>query len=53
MMSWTLQAELADIHREIDRLQARGWKAEQQEIEDLRARLRDNERHLGISQIIS
>ncbi len=47
MISRTVEAELADIHRQIDGLHWRGRKAERQEIEDLRARLRSIERDQG------
>lgn len=52
MISRDLKHELDDIHREIDRLQRRGKKAEPEEIETLRLRLRDIERHLGIDRRI-
>ncbi len=53
MISWSLQRELADIHLKIDRLQTRRQKPNPEEIEALRTRLREIERHLGISRIIS
>jgi hypothetical protein len=53
MIGWSLQAELADIHREIDKLQRRGSKPEPQEVEALRTRLREIEAHLGINKTIA
>ncbi len=53
MISWSLQRELADIHLNIDRLQTRRQKPNPEEIEALRVRLRDIERHLGINRTIA
>lgn len=53
MTSWSLQAELADIHARLDKLQAGRRRATTHEIEQLRARLVEIERHLGITRIIS
>jgi hypothetical protein len=53
MISWSLERELADIHLHIDRLQARGQKPNRQEIDALRGRLREIERHLGINRTIA
>jgi hypothetical protein len=52
MVSRTLQAELDDIHRQIDRLQRRD-KVEPEEMEELRSRLRHIERHLGLDRDIA
>ena len=50
MISTSLEAEIADITRRLDRLDERGASAK--EINDLRVRIRRIARHLGLDREI-